>query len=136
MNTLDLIVNKLREHGIQPTHQRTIILDYIMKVNGHPTADEINTALQNESPALSKATVYNTLHLLTKKGLIHTIATSDGENRYEIIGEEHGHFICNKCSTIYDIHISPEDIISEELDQFEIQEKHLLLKGICPKCKE
>lgn len=134
MNTFNPVVEKLRESGIQPTHQRIIILDYIMKQEGHPTADEINRVLQKESPALSKATVYNTLKLFTQKGLIHMIATNQDENRYEIADHPHGHFICSKCSHIYDIELKPDSVISDDLSGFTVEDTQLLIKGICPKC--
>ncbi len=135
MNTFNPIVEKLRDNGIQPTHQRIIILDYIMVQKGHPTADEINRYLQKKSPALSKATVYNTLKLFSEKGLIHMIATNQDENRYEIADHPHGHFVCTCCHQIYDIDLKPGSVISHDLEGFTVEDTQLLIKGVCPSCK-
>ena len=136
MNTFTSVIDRLRESGIQPTHQRIIILDYLIEQKGHPTADEINRCLQQKSPALSKATVYNTLKLFSQKGLIHMIATNQDESRYEIADHPHGHFVCSNCGEIFDIDLKPDSIISEDLEGFIIEDVQLLIKGICPKCEK
>ena len=57
----------LRKCGIQPTPQRLAVVEYILKTREHPAADEVLVKVKLECPTISRATVYNTLHLLAEK---------------------------------------------------------------------
>lgn len=69
--------NRLRRYNIKPSVQRMAVLDYLMTHHTHPTADTIFNALYPSIPTLSKATVYNTLNLLTEHGVIQMITIDE-----------------------------------------------------------
>ena len=71
----------LQSHGLKATPQRLIVLEYLIKHQTHPTAEQIHEDLEN----ISLATVYNTLDKLVDSELV--IAINDGsKRRYDYYG--------------------------------------------------
>jgi Fe2+ or Zn2+ uptake regulation protein len=127
------IEKRLKNNNVKPSYQRIKILEYLLKNKNHPTVDTIYQELVSEIPTLSKTTVYNTLKLFIEKKLVILINIEDNETRYDADTSFHGHFKCKKCNEVYDIKIDMP--ILRKLDDFEVDEYHLYLKGICRKCK-
>lgn len=98
------------------------------------TVDRIFTDLQKDIPTLSKTTVYNTLWILVEAGLVRVITIEDNETRYDIEVENHGHFKCESCGTIYDFRIDINSLNPGDLNNFKISDKNVYFKGICPRC--
>ena len=99
----------LQEHRIRPSAQRVQILDYIKSVHSHPSVDTIYKALLPENPGLSRTTVYNTLELFAKHGLILSLDFGEGYLRYDGEIKPHTHFKCEKCGAVSDIFTIPEN---------------------------
>ncbi len=125
---------KLINNNIRPSHQRIKILEYLIKNQCHPAVDQIFIDLQSEIPTLSKATIYNTLHLFVEAGLVRALNLDDNETRYDIITETHGHFKCNQCGTIFNFNLGIDSMTTEKLARFRVIDKTVYFKGVCPKC--
>ncbi|WIV13734.1 transcriptional repressor [Proteiniborus sp. MB09-C3] len=125
---------KLKNKNIRLSHQRLKVLEYVANHRCHPTVDQIYSDLHKEIPTLSKTTVYNTLNTLIEAGLVKLITIEDNETRYDIVTENHGHFKCESCRTIYDFEINIDSFNSKDLNGFRIDNKDVYFKGICPKC--
>ena len=110
------------------------MLEYLMDHRCHPTVDQIFTDLATENPTLSKSTIYNTLDLFVKAKLVKILTIEENETRYDIITDNHGHFKCEECGTIFNFAIRIDDFVGEELGAFEIKTKDVYFAGICPKC--
>ena len=129
------LTSELKEKHIRRSHQRVMVLDYLNQNHNHPTADQIFIALQKEIPTLSRTTVYNTLNSLTEAKMVQTLTIGSHEKHYDIVTETHGHFICEKCGTIVDFSVNPDNINLSELQGYQISQKNITISGICPKCK-
>jgi Fe2+/Zn2+ uptake regulation proteins len=125
---------QLKMKNISLSHQRVKVLEYFLRNNCHPTADQIFTDLQKDLPTLSKTTVYNTLRTLTEAGVIRAISIEDNEIRYDIEIQNHGHFKCESCGTIYNFCIDIDSSTLHDLNNFKITDKNVYFKGICPRC--
>ncbi|MCD4792851.1 MAG: transcriptional repressor [Bacteroidales bacterium] len=126
----------LSKHGIKPSYQRIQIFDYLIKNRNHPTVDMIYKELVGEIPTLSKTTVYNTLKLFQEKGIVLIINIEDNETRFDADISNHGHFKCKKCGEIFDFELNENMLNFVKLKNYTIDEQHVYLKGICPKCKQ
>lgn len=126
--------NELKKRGIRPSYQRIKVLEHLMHNQCHPTVDQIFNGIKSNISALSKSTIYNTLNLFIKTNLVRVINIEDNETRYDIIIKNHGHFKCDSCGHIYDFSINIDELITEELNNFIINDKNVYFKGICPKC--
>lgn len=119
---------------IRPSYQRIKVLEYLINNQYHPTVDQIYQDLLRDIPTLSKSTIYNTLNLFLKAGLIRVITIEDNETRYDILTEDHGHFKCEKCGDIYNFTVDPAACAATDLTDFKVMEKNVYFKGICPRC--
>ena len=128
------IKKHLINHNIKPSHHRIEIMRYLLLQRNHPTAEQIYKGLIKRVPTLSKTTVYNTLNLFCSTNIVRTITIEEHETRFDADILEHGHFKCENCDKIYDFKINNLDFQTTELDGFEIKDKDVYFKGICPKC--
>lgn len=128
---------KLREllakHNIRVSHQRLLILDYLIMHPTHPTADTIYKDLKKIDPVISQATVYNTLNLLVEHKLVKELDFNMSSKRYEFKKTNHGHFICESCGLIEDLDVDDLEY-PEELSDYEIDNVEVIYRGICPVC--
>ena len=128
---------KLREllanHNIRVSHQRLLILDYLIMNPTHPTADTIYKDLKKVDPVISQATVYNTLNLLVEHKLVKELDFNMSSKRYEFKKTNHGHFICESCGLIEDLDVDDLEY-PEELKEYEIDNVEVIYRGLCPVC--
>ncbi len=130
----DKAIQLLKEKDIKPSFQRIKVLEYLMNDQEHPTADTIYRKLLDEVPTLSKATVYNTLNLFLEKGLVSPMSVDHHEIRFDVVTEDHGHFVCSKCGRVYNFPYQASNKYTG-LDDFEIDDVEIVLKGLCKYCK-
>lgn len=124
------LLEQLREHGIQPTPQRLAVAEYVMSAREHPTADRVWERVRKRCPTVSRATVYNTLNLLVRKGLIRTQVLKEGTVVFDPHVDSHHHFIDTDTGRIYDI---PWHAIKVSglamLRGFDVREYQVTLRG-------
>ena len=123
---------ELKNRNINLSYQRLKILEYLNQNHCHPTVDQIYKGLHEIIPTLSKTTVYNTLKKLVEEDLVRVINIEDNETRYDINTENHGHFKCDNCGTIFDFSINMDSLVCVELEDFRVFDKNVYFKGICP----
>lgn len=86
------IVDRLREFGINPTHQRIEIAYALFSRQEHLSADQIMAVVNTKHSETSKATVYNTLNLFVKKKLIREVIVDPSKVFYDPNTHVHHHF--------------------------------------------
>ena len=128
------IADTLTKNNIRPSFQRIKVLEYLISNQHHPNVDRIFKDLQSEVPTLSKATIYNTLNLFVKAGLVRVLTIEDKETRYDIVTETHGHFKCEECGTIFNFEVDLELLATDELAGFKVVDRNVYFKGVCSKC--
>ena len=115
------IRNKLIEKGLKVTPQRIAILEAIIKLNNHPTAENIIDYIRNNHPNIATATVYKVLDALVANELIRKVKTARDVMRYDAIMESHHHLYYSESDRI-------EDFVDTELN--EMIEKYFEKKKI------
>lgn len=126
----------LLKAGINPSIQRLKIYTLLCRANSHPTADAIHCQLIKEIPTLSKTTIYNTLGLFHRKGLVQGITIDENEVRYDANTTPHAHFKCERCGCILDVPIDFSHLCDCLSCRHRIREHHIYLKGLCAECAE
>ena len=89
--TRDNLADKLRAHGITPTHQRIEIAHALFSRGEHLSADRVMAIVNERHSETSKATVYNTLNLFLEKGLIREVIVDPSKVFYDPNTEPHYH---------------------------------------------
>lgn len=128
------ISSYLAQNNIKPSFQRIKVFEYLTEHMNHPTVDVIYQSLAPQIPTLSKTTVYNTLKLFSKKGIVNTITIEDNEVRFDVVTHEHAHFKCNICNSIFDINIEELKLNEQQLSNFSLDTTHVYIKGTCKLC--
>jgi Fur family transcriptional regulator, peroxide stress response regulator len=98
----DEISSHLFAKGLKVTPQRMAILDAIIKLNNHPTAENIVDYIRKNHPNISVATVYKVVEVLVENKLIKKVKTEKDVMRYDAIMESHHHIYCSETDRIED----------------------------------
>jgi Fur family iron response transcriptional regulator len=126
----DLIIARLKGHGIQPSAQRLAVAEYVLSTDEHPSAERVLARVQASFPMLSRATVYNTLNLFVEKGLLRQHAISEGSVVFDPVLTEHHHFIDEETGLIEDIpweSVRVGDV--SRLKGYEIRDYMVVMRG-------
>ncbi len=132
--SLEELEKELKSRNIRLSYQRLMVLEYLRRNLSHPTVDQVFTALQKHIPTLSRTTVYTTLRVLTEAGLTQALTIEDGEIRYDLRTQGHGHFQCDACGKIRDFTLDIDKLSSPDLRDCRILNKNVYFNGLCPDC--
>lgn len=126
----------LRETGLRVTAQRIGILEAVVDIEGHPTAEEVWEQAREDQPTLSLSTVYDTLARFVDLGLIDEVHAGDEPTRYEFFNEAHVNLVCQECGTVEDAQAGPLGDLIDEVDGsgFEVPPQPVELEGLCDAC--
>jgi len=94
---------RLRDRGYKLTSQSLAIISLLSKDMTHPGAADILKKIRKSLPQVSMSTVYYTLDMLKKEGLIQELEFYDRDNRYDVNVANHINLICKKCGRIEDL---------------------------------
>lgn len=131
----------LRSRGLKMTRARELVFREILSAPGvHPNADDIRRRLQSKKKDVGLATIYRTLNLLVRSGLVTAVDLGEGHSHFEPEWKEtaHGHLICLSCGRVQEFaQAGIQDAvkrIGEEkgyrLDKFSLQ-----VFGYCRACE-
>lgn len=121
------------------TVQRQIVLQTVLQMHDHPTADTVYAAVAAEHPSISKATVYRNLNQLASQGEIRRVPVPNGADRFDFNTSEHYHVRCEKCGAVYDVHMPHMHNLIEEVEDasgVEVRRFDILFEGVCVDCRK
>ncbi len=120
----------LQQRRIRPSAQRVAVAQYVLNSPDHPSAEQVASKVKKSFPMISRATVYNTLNLLVKKGLLRQFVLEGGTAVFDSNVNHHHHFVDIESGQIYDI---PWDAIAvsrlESLKGFDVNEYQVVMRG-------
>ncbi|MFC1984752.1 Fur family transcriptional regulator, partial [Chloroflexota bacterium] len=98
------IGEELSRQGYRVTPQRMMILAAIEKSDDHISADEIYSQVVARYPNVNISTVYRTLELLERLGLVTETDLGEGRVRYHPVEKgHHHHLVCRECGATIDL---------------------------------
>jgi Fur family peroxide stress response transcriptional regulator len=138
MQKLETIVDSLRNQGFRITPQRVAIVQFMMNTDSHPSAEDLHNAIKKKYPMVSIATVYKTLELLNKIGVVKELSFPDGA-RYDANTDTHVNVVCLNCGKIEDIS-EEKSLETIEFDvarksKYKILGRRFELYGYCDECQ-
>ncbi len=139
MTTVD-ISKKLRAQGIRLTPQRLAIAEVVINSADHPTVRDIYSRVRDFFPYLTVATVYSTLSILEKAGLVAQLPFQK-ESRYDSNNTLHLNLVCTKCESIVDCDAGDNylDKIKDRIQDsglFQIKYQRFDIYGLCENCSK
>jgi Fur family ferric uptake transcriptional regulator len=142
----DHLSELLREHNLRITPQRKAILQILNDCRGHHLETENIyelLAVRGDKPQrVGLATVYRTMELFEKIGLVSKLSMENSPARYELIIHDdlrHHHLICLKCGQVQEI----DDSFTEDFKvlvlnnkEFQVADKPMKIYGYCSRCRK
>jgi Fur family peroxide stress response transcriptional regulator len=136
---LETLRRLCRERGIPHTVQRRVILETVLELDDHPTADRVHEAVSTRADGISRATVYRTLETLVELGLITKACHPGSTVRYDWRTEVHHHLVCLHCDAVIDITAPDLDALpmpdTSHLG-FVVSDHRVQLRGTCRSCQD
>lgn len=119
--------------------KRNAILTCLQGTTLHPSAEMVHEMLQVDHPDISLATVYRNLTHFKNQGLVVSVATVHGVERFDANTEPHVHFICSGCDAVIDLHqIEVPQSLTGDVEQSSgchVDGCQLTFTGLCKKCR-
>jgi Fur family peroxide stress response transcriptional regulator len=126
------LIKILTANDLRITPQRTVVLEVILSLETHPTAEEIIDYARFRHPHIQIGTVYKILDAFTKKGIIQRVKCDNGVIRFDPVKEPHHHLYCKDSERIEDyldpdlhkiisLHLKKKKIPNFSITDFKLQ---------------
>jgi Fur family ferric uptake transcriptional regulator len=133
------ITDALNKQGYRLTPQRLMVVSAIEESDDHISAEEIYSQVVAKYPNVNISTVYRTLELLKRLGLVTETDLGGGRVRYHPADKgHHHHLICQECGAMIDLDESLLEPLKDALlreHDFIADLRHLAIHGRCVKCQ-
>ena len=134
------LISQLSEQGYRLTPQRMMVMSAIANSEHHISAEEIYVQVVAKYPHVNISTVYRTLDLLKRLGLVTETDLGGGRVRYHPADKgHHHHLVCQECGAIIDLDESVLSSLKSRLLQeykFSADLRHLAIFGRCSNCNK
>jgi Fur family transcriptional regulator, ferric uptake regulator len=130
----------LRDHNLPATPQRLVIADTVLGTDRHLSADDVAQELKARGASAGTATVYRTLEVLVRSGLVVERDFGEGFKRYEAARgvPHHEHLLCTVCGRVTefrDERLERMTTLLAEAHDFSRQRHRLVIYGLCGECR-
>jgi len=129
------VIKILADNNLKVTPQRTAVLEVILNLNNHPSAENIVEYLRLNYPHIPIGTVYKILDVFVEKGIVIKVKTDNDVMRYDAIKEKHHHLYCAETERIEDYYDENLDALLEnylkkkKIPNFKIKDIKLQIVG-------
>ena len=135
------LLNQVEARGVRLTAQRRALIEAIQEATTHLDAASLLKQARERNPNIDRATVYRTIELLKKLGMIDELDLMhlNGEKHYYEVKtkQDHLHLACFGCRKIIEFATPAFERLKQEIaaaNQFEIQVTRLEAGGLCGTC--
>lgn len=135
------LLNEVEAKGVRLTAQRRALIETIQEATSHLDAAALLKLARKRDPNIDRATVYRTLELLKRLGLIDELDLMhlNGEKHYYEVKtqKDHLHLACFGCGQIKEFASPTFERLKREIgttNDFDIQVIRLEVGGLCGRC--
>jgi Fur family ferric uptake transcriptional regulator len=141
--TVDSLKAELNEKGWRLTPQRETILQVFQNLpkGNHLSAEDLYNVLQSEGEGISLSTIYRTLKLMARMGILRELELAEGHKHYELnqpYPYHHHHLICVRCNKTIEFKSDPVLKIGAKTAQkegYHLLDCQLTIHAVCPACQ-
>lgn len=130
----------LRTHSLRLTAPRRAVLQVFERhPHRHLVADEVLAAARRHHPGLGRATVYRTLDLLARIGMLRTLPAAEGRTGFACVVGGHQHAVCQSCRRVVELDSRWFRTLAGAVARrtgFSIQSQLLEFIGLCKRCRK
>lgn len=132
-------IDRLRQAGYRLTQARLTVLRVLVEERSHLTSGEVLKRVSQINPAVGRASVFRTLDLFTRLGIVRPIfLMSSLTPSYVMLSNgHHHHVVCTNCNRYFDFLDCGLDNMTAELQEsldFRITGHLLEFYGLCSAC--
>ena len=137
LSSVDAVIAHLRSRGNRVTSSRRILLEVLFGADGHMTAEELATAVQERAPDVHLSTIYRNLDEFEVLGVVSHSHLGHGPSSYLLASHAHAHFMCADCGIMIE---APPEIFRGLANSaksnlgFTIDPRHFAILGRCADC--
>ncbi len=127
---------RLGAQGGRLTPQRMAIYEAVVGRTSHPSVAAVYAEVSRRFPGLSPATVYSTLELFARLGLVQEI--SGPVRRYDGRAGVHMNLVCHRCGRVLDVADAGLKALKRRAAaraRFQVSAVRFELHGLCPRCR-
>lgn len=134
---------ELNYRGWRLTPQRETILNVFQNLPSgqHLSAEDLFILLDKDGESISLSTIYRTLKLMARMGILRELELAEGHKHYEInqpSPHHHHHLICVRCNTT--IEFKNDSILkigarTAKKEGYHLLDCQLSIHAICPICQ-
>ena len=110
------IANRFHQHGIRPTRRREAVYRALCATQSHPTADELRAMVLDGGCTLSLATIYSTLDLFCREGLVRRMSMQGRADRFDSTTTNHLHLRLEDTGEVVDVPVEMSRRILDSVD--------------------
>lgn len=116
-NIKNIFLKYLKDNEHRITRERMIVLDFALEMHTHFDADELYKKINDNLTKVSRATVYNTLELMSECNIISKQNFKGDRTRFEKkFGRKmHFHIICSDLNEIIEVENNKVDKIITDM---------------------
>lgn len=132
------MLDLLRQNHVRVTVPRRAIIESLVELGPHVTAEELAGHVQARYPEVHESTVYRTLDRLTTLGVVEHVHLGHGRAVYHVPDDGHQHLHCDVCGAVVE---APDELFAdlvravEQRYGFELDLDHFALGGRCHECR-
>lgn len=140
MDAVEKLNSYIKERGLKNTPERKRVIEAAKSIKGHFDTERLFSAAQKLNKSVSRASVYRTVPLLVKAGVLHEGMMKDGKTMYEYSDDyhHHDHMLCVRCGAIFEFEDDEIEALQERVSKkhgFKMTGHGLVIKGICSRCR-
>ena len=134
---------ELNERGWRLTPQRETILHIFQELpqGEHLSAEDLYHRLVGQDEGISLSTIYRTLKLMARMGILRELELGEGHKHYELnqpYPHHHHHLICIRCNAT--IEFKNDSILktgakTAQKEGFQMLDCQMTIHAVCPKCQ-
>jgi Fur family transcriptional regulator, ferric uptake regulator len=130
----------LAGQGLKLTNERAALVREIFATHYHFEADELLFKMKEKSLKISRATIYRTLELLVRSGMVRRVHLGEDHYHYEYVSgnSHHDHLICTTCGSVIEFHDPAIEQRQREIcdrKKFTPTFHNLQILGVCDSCR-
>ncbi len=131
------LTTKLRSRGQRVTSQRMVIHRALAVRDQHLSAEQVHDAVSDSLPGTSLPTVYATLELFERLGLVRRVSVGSGPVLFDSRLAPHAHAICRHCGALADVdeaEVPATTIQAAARSGFRVDHAQVIVWGTCATC--
>jgi Fur family ferric uptake transcriptional regulator len=134
-------INICKEHGLNYSDRRLLILEAFLGTTEHLTVKTVQTQLETMGHHLDVGFIAETLDLLCRYGYAYKKEFEGQEVQYEHrhVGWHHDHLICAECGRIQEFNNPEIEALQRQIARsrnFTLLHHNMELYGICAGCRK